>query len=88
MSCRRACEPPRHAALPSGLIRRAVAEIGRRLTDRATITTAEEAVFLQDRELHAALHGGKPRSAGGGQLVLTVRVPVMPFWACPGTGHR
>jgi hypothetical protein len=25
---------------------------------------------------------------GGGQLALTVKVPVMPFWACRETGHR
>ena len=43
--------------LPSGLIRRAVAEIGRRLAGRGTITTADDAVFLEDRELRAALHG-------------------------------
>jgi RNA-directed DNA polymerase len=29
-----------------------------------------------------------PLQLGTGQLGLTVKGPVMPFWACPGTGHR
>ena len=41
--------------LPSGLIRRAVLEIGRRLVERGTIPAAEDVVFLVDREARAAL---------------------------------
>jgi hypothetical protein len=33
-----------------------------------------------------------PESRGSAELgqpvLLTVNSPVMPFWACPGTGHR
>jgi pyruvate,water dikinase len=50
--------------LPSGSIRRAVVEIGRRLAERGDLATADDAVFLEGQELRDALaaHDGDWRS--------------------------
>jgi rifampicin phosphotransferase len=44
--------------LPSGLLRSVAIEVGRRLVDRGLLARADDAVFLQDAELRAALLGG------------------------------
>jgi rifampicin phosphotransferase len=43
--------------VPSGLLRYTAVEIGRRLAERGTIAHAEDAVFLEENELRAALRG-------------------------------
>ncbi len=43
--------------LPSGLVRRAVVEIGRRLAERDALIAADDVVFLEDSEVRAALAG-------------------------------
>ena len=44
--------------VPSGLLRYAAVEIGRRLAERGAIAHAEDAVFLEEKELRSALRGG------------------------------
>ncbi len=46
--------------VPSGLLRYTAVEIGRRLAERGAIARAEEAVFLEEKELRGALRG-RPR---------------------------
>ncbi len=43
--------------LPSGLLRYVAVEVGRRLVDRGLLARPDDAVFLQDAELRAALLG-------------------------------
>jgi len=44
--------------LPSGLLRYVAVEVGRRLVDRGLLARPDDAVFLADAELRAALLGG------------------------------
>ncbi|HEX6237195.1 MAG TPA: PEP/pyruvate-binding domain-containing protein, partial [Acidimicrobiales bacterium] len=46
--------------VPSGLLRDVATEAGRRLAERGTIARADDAVYLQDIELRAALLGDSP----------------------------